>query len=397
MGIIGKLIPLKVTKIPSGTRVFDWTVPDEWNITDAYVKNPKGEKVVDFKKSSLHVMNYSAPVHKKLSLRQLKKHIYTLPEYPDRIPYVTSYYNRDWGFCMKHTDFPGLQAGIYEAFIDSVLEPGSLTYAEYYLRGKIKDEVLLSTYICHPSLANDNLSGIVLLTHLARLLRKRKLRYSYRFLFIPETIGALAWLSKNEKGLSRIKAGLVVTCVGDRGHMTYKKSRQGNSLIDRATEKALEDSGHPHKIIDFFPTGSDERQFCSPGFNLPVGSLMRTPYGKFSEYHTSADNLNFVDPKPLADSLEKYLAVINILENDRKYLNLNPKGEPQLGRHGLYGKKGSPAGRSQAELARLWVLNFSDGSHSLLDIAVRSGLKFNEITTAAQELFQSKLLKIINH
>ena len=393
LAVIRKHLPLKIHEVKSGTRVFDWTIPQEWNIRDAYVKDGRGRKVIDFKKSNLHVVNYSVPVRKKMSLKNLSGHLHTLPEYPDRIPYITSYYNADWGFCLSARDYKKLKAGTYEVVIDSELKSGALTYGEYYLPGKSREEILLSTYICHPSLANDNLSGIALLVNLAKILKTRKNHYSYRFLFAPETIGALAWLSGNEKNLSKIKHGLVVTCVGDKGRMTYKKTRNGTAVIDKAVEKVLRDSGDPHEILDFFPTGSDERQFCSPGFDLPVGSLMRTPYGKYSEYHTSADNLNFVTEKSLADSLEKYLAVIDLLENNLTYLNLNPKGEPMLGKHGLYRKKGTPEGRNSNELARLWILNLSDGTNSLLDIALRSGLKFQDVQTAAAELYQAKLLK----
>lgn len=396
LSILQKYIPLKITEVPSGTKVFDWTVPKEWNIKGAHIRDKNGDKILDLRKSNLHVMNYSVPVKKKLSLKQLRRHMHTLPEFPDRIPYITSYYSENWGFCMAHRDYQKLKHQTYEVLIDSVLKPGSLTYGEYYLPGRMRDEILLSTYVCHPSLANDNLSGVVLLTYMARILKNRKMNYSYRFLFTPETIGTLAWIEKNEKNLPKIKHGLVATCVGDSGNMTYKKSRIGNAVIDRAAEKMLLDSGDKFQILDFSPTGSDERQFCSPGFNLPVGSLMRTPYGKFSQYHTSADNLKFINSKNLADSLVKYLQIIEILENNQVYLNLYPKGEPMLGKRGLYNKRGNPSGRSERELARLWVLNQSDGTKSLLDISLHSHLKFSEINSAAQELLRAKLIRIIN-
>ena len=391
--LIQKRIPLKICEVPSGNKVFDWTIPLEWNIRDAYVKDKTGRKVIDFKKSNLHVVSYSAPVRKKMGLLELKKHLHTLPEYPDHVPYITSYYKEDWGFCLKHRDFQKLRAGRYEVVIDSTLKAGSLTYGEYYLAGKTKDVVLLSTYVCHPSLANDNLSGVALTAELASLLKKKSLRYSYRFLFVPETIGSLAWLSRNEKNLDKIKHGLVVTCVGDRGPMTYKKSRRGDAVVDRAAEKMLTVAGELFQSQEFFPTGSDERQFCSPAFNLPVGSLMRTRYGQYSEYHTSADNLNFIKPATLAASLAKYLSLIEILENNYTYESANPKGEPMLGKRGLYNQTGDPRGRSGLELARLWVLNQSDGTNSLLDISVRSKMKFTDILKAATELESVKLIK----
>ena len=394
--IIKEYIPIKIYEVPSGTQVFDWTVPKEWNIKDAYIKNLKGEKIADFNKSNLHVLNYSVPVHKKCSLEELKKHLFTLPEYPDWIPYLTSYYKENWGFCLTHRQYEELEEDIYEVVIDSTLEDGHLTYGELYIKGSKEDEVLFSCYICHPSLCNDNLSGPVLLTFLVKLLLDIDLKYSYRFLFIPETIGAITWLSLNEDKVSKIKHGLVVTCVGDSGNSTYKKSRDGNAIIDKVVERVLIDSGDQYEILDFFPYGSDERQFCSPGFNLPIGSLMRTPYGRFPEYHTSADDLGFVGQEYLADTFAKYLKVIYILEENYTYLNLNPKCEPQLGKRGLFRMIGSQKSGGVNELAMLWVLNLSDGTKSLLDISIRSGMSFKQIKDAADALFNKGLLKIIH-
>lgn len=391
--ILKKQIPLQIHEVPSGTKVLDWSIPKEWNIHDAWIKDPYGKKVVDFKESNLHVVSYSIPVAKKISLVDLKKHIHTLEEYPDWIPYLTSYYHEDWGFCMTHNALAALKPGTYEIKINSTLEDGSLTYGEYYLKGETEEEVLLTTYPCHPSLCNDNLSGVVLLTQLAKYLTGKKLKYSYRFLFIPETIGALTWLSKNEENLSRIKFGLVVTCVGDPGNSTYKKSRDGSNTIDKIAEKVLQDSGEPFRVLDFWPAGSDERQFCSPGFNLPIGSLMRSVYAQYPEYHTSADNLEFVKAEYLANSLKKYLDIVYIIENNTKYMNLNPKGEPQLGRRGLYQKIGGRKDALVQKVAIFWILNLSDGKNSLLDIAIRSGLAFSVIREAADALENSGLLE----
>jgi aminopeptidase-like protein len=396
LSILKEYIPLEIREIPSGTRVYDWTVPKEWNIENAYIKGPDGKKFADFKENNLHVMGYSVPVHAKMPLSELKPHLHSLPSEPDLIPYHTSYYHENWGFCIADRELRKLRDGEYEVVLDSSLEDGKLRYGEFYLPGETKDEILLSSYICHPSMANDNTSGIVLGVFLARALQSQESRrYSYRFLFAPETIGALAWLSKNEKHLPRIKHGLVITCVGDSGRFNYKKSRQGTAEIDRAAEKMLLDSGEPFLIIDFVPTGSDERQFCSPGFNLPVGSLMRTQYLKFRQYHTSGDDLSLVSADSIAGSLGKYLALIAILEKNRYYQNLNPKGEVMLSKHGLYSKS-SPSYRTDAEMARLWVLNQSDGSKSLLDIACKSQMKFMAIAEAAYELHSAKLIKIIN-
>lgn len=392
LNILRDHIPLEIREVPTGTRVLDWTIPKEWNIEDAYIKDPNGKKIVDFKKSNLHVMSYSCPVSGIIPLQELKKHLHTLENYPDWIPYLTTYYNERWGFCMSHHDAEKLIDGDYEVKIESGFRDGSLTYGEYYLKGESEEEVLFSTYLCHPSLCNDNLSGVVLLAHLAKFLTGIKLKYSYRFLFIPETIGAITWLYQNEKHLPNIRFGLVATCVGDPGISTYKKSRGSVNTIDKIVQKVLEDSGDPFKIIDFFPSGSDERQFCSPGFNMPVGSLMRTPYAQFPEYHTSADNLNFVTAKHLADSFRKYTEVIYTIENDNRYLNTNPKGEPQLGRRGLYQTIGGKKDAGMAEAAIQWTLNQSDGVHSLLDIAIQSKIPFRAIRDAADSLEECGLL-----
>lgn len=391
--ILKEHIPIRVHEVPTGTKVFDWVVPKEWNIKDAHIKNSKGEKVIDFKKSNLHVLNCSIPVNKKLLLDDLKEHLFTLPDHPDWIPYLTSYYKENWGFCLSHKQYEQLKEDTYEVVIDSSLKDGHLTFGELYLKGESEEEVLFTCYICHPSLCNDNLSGIVLLTFLAKYLKDSDLRYSYRFLFIPETIGAITWLSLNEDKAFKIKHGLVVTCVGDPGKSTYKRSRNGKAIIDKVVEKVLVDSGEPYKIIDFFPSGSDERQFCSPGFDLPVGSLMRTPYACYPEYHTSADNLDFVRPEYLTDSFKKYVDVIYILENNITYLNLNPKCEPQLGKRGLYGMVGGQKEGKIDQLAMFWVLNLSDGTSSLLDISVRSGINFRQIKVAADALHEKGLLK----
>jgi aminopeptidase-like protein len=384
-------IPVEVHEVPSGTKVFDWTVPKEWNIRDAYVKNSRGERVIDFQKHNLHVVNYSVPVHRKMPLGELKKHLHTLPDQPDLIPYRTSYYAENWGFCLSHRDLLRMQEGEYEVDIDSSLQHGHLTYGEYFIPGESSEEVLISCHACHPSLCNDNLSGVAVATYLAKHLTGSALRYSYRFLFIPGTIGSITWLAQNEDRIGRIKHGLVLTCIGDRGNFTYKKSRRGDAEIDRAVSHVLQHSGRPVQIVDFSPYGYDERQYCSPAFNLPVGCLMRTAHGQFPEYHTSADDLNLVDASSLADSLLNCLSVFRVLEKNRIYLNQNPKCEPQLGKRGLYGAIGG-TDIKQSELAMLWILNLSDGGCSLLDIAARSGLAFPVIASVAQILKEHGLL-----
>jgi aminopeptidase-like protein len=391
---IQKEIALEIHEVPSGTRVLDWVVPNEWNIRGAYIRNAAGEKIVDFRQSNLHVVSYSVPFHGKIRFAELKKHLFTLPEHPDWIPYRTSYYAEDWGFCLSHRQFLSLKEDEeYEVCVDSTLEPGSLTYGEFVLPGETVEEILLSCHICHPSLGNDNLSGIALSTCLARRLAETRRRYTYRFLFIPGTIGSITWLARNRENVARIRHGLVVACVGDSGNLTYKKSRQGDAEIDQVVQYVLKESGSDYEVLEFVPYGYDERQFCSPGFNLPVGSLTRTPHGRYPEYHTSADNLDFVNLDSLVDSLSKYLAVCEILDNNRRYLNLNPYGEPQLGKRGLYRSIGGQIDQRSREMALLWVLNLSDGKHSLLDIAQRSKLAFGLVRHAADALLDCGLLR----
>jgi aminopeptidase-like protein len=389
-------IPLEVSEVPTGTNVFDWTVPREWNIRDAWIR-PVGSdrRIVDFRQCNLHVMNYSSPVRRVLSLTELKPHLFTIPEHPDWIPYRTSYYQSNWGFCLSDNQFLALEEGDYEVYIDSTLEDGFLTYGECYVPGRSTDEVLISSHICHPSLANDNLSGIAVSAFLARCVARRDNHYSYRFIFAPGTIGAITWLARNQEIAGRIRHGLVLTCIGDSGGFHYKKSRRGNAEIDRAAAHVLSHSGESAEILDFTPFGYDERQYCSPGFNLPVGCLMRSVWGTFPEYHTSADNLGFIRPSRLAGSLGVCAQILDVLEGNFRYLNTNPYCEPQMGRRNLYRSSGEEKAANEIP-ARLWVLNLSDGDHSLLDIAERSGLPFSIINDAARLLLQRGLLTAIS-
>jgi aminopeptidase-like protein len=389
---VAKRIPLTIHEVPSGTQAFDWTVPREWNIRDAYVKDSRGERVIDFRKSNLHVVNYSVPIFKKMPLRELREHLFTLPDHPEWIPYRTSYYKESWGFCLSHNQLQQLAEGEYEVCIDSSLKDGSLTYGEYFLPGESAEEILVSCHACHPSLANDNLSGVSLATFLAKALADVSRRYSYRFLFIPGTIGSIVWLSRNEDRAKRIVNGLVLACLGDRGNLTYKKSRRGAADIDRAVHHVLQHSETNFSIREFSPYGYDERQYCSPWFNLAVGCLSRTPHGEFAEYHSSADNLNFVNPGSLGDSFRKCVAVLGVLEGNRVFVGRNPKCEPQLGKRGLYRAIGGYPDAGAMEMAMLWALNQSDGNHSLLDIAEKSGLSFGILRTAVAALREHQLL-----
>jgi len=388
---IGSHLALKVHEVPTGTEVFDWTIPREWNIREAYIKNSAGDKIVDFAQCNLHVMSYSVPVRQRVSLAELKEHIYTLPELPDLIPYRTSYYADDWAFCIAHRQLHGLSEQAYEVVIDSSLESGFLTYGEYLHKGETDEEFLLSAHVCHPSLANDNCSGVALLTHLAQRMAGLRTRYSYRFLFAPGTIGAIAWLAANEARSARIKYGLVVSMVGDGGGPTYKRSRRGDAAIDRAMAHILGHSGLAPTIEEFSPYGYDERQYCSPGFNLPVGLLQRSKYGTIPQYHSSGDDLAFIKPQHLLESYRMIVETIGVIENDAVYRNMTPKCEPQLGNRGLYRRVGGQEIAAE-NMAMLWVLNFSDGAHSLLDIADRSKLPFKIVLKAARLLEEHGLL-----
>ena len=428
---IARRIPLEVHELPTGTPVLDWTVPKEWSPREAWIRDPSGRRVVDLADHSLHLVGYSVPVHCRLSLNDLRPRLHSLPEQPDLIPYRTSYYEETWGFCLPHRLLESLPDGEYEVFIDASLEDGSMTWGECLLPGSTTEEVVISSHVCHPQLANDNLSGIAVAVHLAEALAAvPERRYSYRFLFAPGGIGAIAWLARNRDRLDTFRHGLIAANLGDAGSFHYKKSRRGDAGIDRAVVAGLAELGEELVTEDFFPFGYDERQYCSPGFDLPVGVLTRTPWGQYPEYHTSGDDLSFVRADALAGSLAAYLATATVLEEglgapapgpaaaeggqkdanrsgpdarsapagsrrtagDRRYRNLEPFGEPQLGRRGLYGGLGG-AGRKDREIAMLWVLNQSDGENSLLDIAERSGMPVDVVAEAAEALREAGLLE----
>ena len=401
LSILGELIPLDLHEVPSGSQVFDWTVPPEWNVRDAYVMDQAGQRVIDFRDSNLHLVNGSLPVNRAMTWPELKPHLYSLPDQPDWIPYRTCFFREDWGFCLTHHRLEELAARgeqRYEVVIDTTLEPGALTYGELLLPGESPEEVLFSAHVCHPSLANDNLSGLSIATSLAaNLANLPRRRYSYRFLFAPATIGAITWLALNQDRLDPIRHGLVLSLLGDSGHSTYKRSRSGTATIDRVVEHVLRTSGQRFEILDFVPFGYDERQFCSPGINLPMGCLMRTPNGQFPEYHTSADDLSLIKPDCLADSLVKCLKIVEVLEHDARYLNLRPQCEPRLGQHGLYESLPATADRLQVQQAVQWVLNFSDGNHTLFEISERSGLEFHILLRAARLLVECNLISRLDN
>ena len=395
--ILSELVNLKIKEVPSGTRCFDWKVPPEWNIKDAWIKHSHGNKIVDFSKNNLHILGYSDRVNKKISYEELKSHLYTLPKQPDLIPYMTSYFEKRWGFCISHNQFKKLnKSETFEVFIDSSFnDNGSMTLGEAYIKGNSKKEVLFSTYICHPSLANNELSGPLVTSFIYRALKeKKKLKYSYRFLFVPETIGSIYSLSeRGEFWKKNLIAGFIVNCIGDNGKFTYKRSRKGDCLTDRASEITLEQTEENYSIIDFFPGGSDERQYCSPGFNLPVGSLMRTMYKAYEEYHTSADNKDFISFEAMEKSIEKYLEIINLIEKNKKYINQYPFCEPQLGKRGLYPTLGSQKEKSEFVNAMRWILNFSDGNHDLISISQKSKIPLRKLFPVVEELINKKIIR----
>ncbi|MFT2014355.1 DUF4910 domain-containing protein [Streptomyces sp. 796.1] len=393
LAIVDEYLPLQVHEVPTGTEVLDWTVPQEWNVRDAYVADATGRRVIDFAASSLHVLGYSVPVAARMPLTELREHLYTLPDHPSWVPYRTSYYAPRWGFCLAQEVLDALPEGEYEVRIDSTLADGHLTYAEHVVPGRVADEVLVSCHVCHPSLANDNLAGIAVAVFLARALAAEQPRYTYRFVFAPGTIGAITWLARNAERIERVKHGLVLACAGDRGQVTYKQSRRGNAEIDRVLRHVLRESGRPHEVREFTPYGYDERQFCSPGFNLGVGSLSRTPYAGYPEYHTSADDPDFVSAEAMADTLALCREAFGVLDGNRRYVNLSPYGEPQLGRRGLYDSLGGRSDAKQAQMAMLWVLSLADGEHDLLEVAERSGLPFPTVAGAADALHGAGLLK----
>jgi aminopeptidase-like protein len=390
LAAVAERIPLDMYEVPSGEPVLDWTVPNEWNVRDAYIAR-EGRRVVDFQESNLHLVNYSKPFRGKLSLEELRPHLHSLPEHPSWIPYRTSYYSPTWGFCIADDELRRLEEAEYEVMVDTTLAPGALTYGECYLPGESEDEVLLTTHVCHPSLANDNLSGIAVLTDLGAMLQEARRALSYRLLFIPGTIGSITWLARNRDQVQGIVAGLTLACLGDGAPLTYKRSRRGNALIDQAADYVLPRVDEHARFVDFIPWGWDERQFNSPGFNLPVGSLCRSREGEFAEYHSSADGLDLVRPDALEHALSSVLELLRVVDDDRHFMNLAPKGEPQLGKRGLYPAVGGPAAE-QEQMATLWVLNQSDGRHSLLDIAERSELPFDLLREVALRLRDAGLL-----
>lgn len=389
--LLAERIPLQMYEVPSGTAVFDWQVPREWNVRAAWIKDPSGKTLVDLRDHSLHLVSYSTPVHAKLSLAELRPHLHSLPEHPQWIPYRTSYYKESWGFCLEHEKLAALQEGTYEVFIDSSLEPGHLTYAECVIPGTTEQEFLLFTHVCHPSLCNDNLTGIATATALAAHLQQAQPRLTYRFVFAPGTIGSITWLARNRERVANVAHGLVLGLLGDSGPLTYKRSRRLDADIDRIAAQVLPQLAPNTRLVDFSPYGYDERQLCSPGFNLPVGRLTRTPNNEYPQYHSSADDFALLDRGALAESMLACASLLSVADRNIAYVNLSPHCEPMLGKRGLYRPTGG-GHPGEFEHALLWVLNQSDGQRSLLEIARRANLPFDVIAAAADALVGVDLL-----
>ena len=398
LAYISRIVPeLTVHEVPSGTQAFDWTVPDEWNIRGAYIEHESGERVVDFANSNLHVVGYSTPVDQWMTLAELQPYLYSLPEQPDAIPYITSYYSRRWGFCLSQTQRDGLKEGRYRVVIDSTLEPGSLTYGEVLLRGAEEREILLSTYVCHPSLANNELSGPVVTTALCRWLASLpNRRYSYRIVFIPETIGSIVYISRHLAELKRrTAAGYVITCIGDDRAYSFLRSREGNTLADRAAKLVMRHHAPDHVEYSYLDRGSDERQYCSPGVDLPVASIMRTRYQSYPEYHTSLDDLTVVTPTGLEGGFNAVQKVIQLIEGNRFYKAAYPC-EPQLGKRGLYPTL-STRGAGNTVRAMTNLLAYADGTRDLIDIAALTGISADEALDTAARLLEAGLILDLPH
>jgi aminopeptidase-like protein len=398
LGIIGKIVDLEYFKFKTGTNVLDWTIPKEWNIKDAYIVCPDGKKIANFKDNNLHVVNYSIPINKTMSLHELKKNIHTLPKQPNAIPYITSYYKKNWGFCIEYNKYKKLKPGKYKVVINTNLKKGELIYSDMKILGKSKKEILLSTYLCHPQMANHELSGPLVWSMLYRILKNTgPHKYTYRFLICPENIGSAAFLHKNKNNVKNIIAGYVINCVGYGNEFNYKKSRNGNTIADNAAINVLENSNFKFNILNFEPWGSDEKQFCSPGFDLPIGLIMRKTYGGFKEYHTSLDNEKLINFDTIIQSIKVYYDVLLSIENNFTPLGKIQYGTPQLSKSPikLYRDIGNYSVKKMelSQLNMLKILNLADGTKDLLEISNNSKFKLIDYLDVVEKLLKTKYIK----
>ncbi len=384
---------LKIIEVPTGTKCFDWKVPKEWNVNDAYVIDPFGKKIIDFKESNLHLVNYSSSIDKEMELDELNNNLYSLPNKPNAIPYVTSYYKDSWGFCLQENKRKNLKKGKYRVVIDSTHESGYLTYGELFIKGKIDKEIFISTYICHPSMANNELSGPCLTTFLSKYILNKKNKYSYRIIFIPETIGSICYLSNNLKVLKeKVFSGFNINCVGDENNWSFLPSKQGNNYCDKISRRVLKKLDINYKEYSFLDRGSDERQYCSPGIDLPVCSIMRSKYNTYDEYHTSLDNLEYVSSKGLDQSFHVYKEIIDSIERD-VFPKVKILGEPMMSKRGLRPTTGM---RYSADSGKdiMNFLIYSDGKNSLADISEKIKISMDKAYVIMKDLEKLKLIRI---
>ncbi len=388
---------LQVFEVPTGTKAFDWVVPKEWSIREAWIADSNGEKLIDFRENNLHCMGYSAPIDKIVSREELEHYLYSLPNQPDAIPYVTSYYKRNSGFCLTQKQRDSFGNGPFHIYIDSELFDGSLSYGELLVPGDSPESILFSTYICHPSLANNEVSGPVVALALAKYVQSLKnRRYSYRFLFTVETIGSIYFISKHLEELRRdLICGWVLTCIGDDRNYSYVPTRNGNTLTDRISRRILKDLGKKYTEYSWLDRGSDERQYNSPGVDLPVGSLMRTKYGEYPEYHTSLDTLEVISPEGLAGGLSMLVQAVDILETNNFY-RVNVKCEPQLDKRGLYPTTSTKSSDTQLR-NQMNVISFLDGQLDLLEISEICGISYNEVVSVINKLYDVDLVEILDN
>jgi aminopeptidase-like protein len=391
-----RLPALEMVEVPTGTRAFDWVVPDEWNVREAYLLAPDGTRVVDYADHNLHLVGYSVPVDEELSLEDLQAHLFSRPDLPDAVPYVTSYYAPFWGFCLAHRQRLGLVVGRYRAVVDSTLKPGFLTYGELVVPGRTPQEILISTYVCHPSMANNELSGIVVAAHLAGWALRETRRFTYRFVFVPETVGAIVYLSQHLEHMQRhTVAGFQVTCVGDERAMSFLPSRRGDTLADRCALHVLLNHATDVRHYSFFDRGSDERQWCSPGVDLPVVSIMRSKYGTYPEYHTSLDDMSLISPAGLDGSAQLYLRCLQLLEANHRYRATMPC-EPQLSKRGLYPSLSFHGGEGKRDHLLLDFLTYCDGERDLIGVADHIGVDAERLVPIAEGLLEQGLISPVD-